>query len=99
VEGDFVRFDVADHGPGIAANKLREIFEPYVQLDGPRIDRFGGTGLGLAISREFATAMHGELSVTSTLGKGSVFTLRLPRATLNTPPRARTAPRTERARR
>jgi signal transduction histidine kinase len=99
VDGDFVRFDVADHGPGIAANKLREIFEPYVQLDAPRIDRFGGTGLGLAISREFATAMHGELSVTSTLGKGSVFTLRLPRATLNTPPRARATPRTERARR
>ena len=99
VDGDTVCFDVADHGPGIAANKLREIFEPYVQLDAPRIDRLGGTGLGLAISREFATAMHGELSVTSTLGKGSVFTLRLPRATLNTPPRARTAPRTERARR
>lgn len=98
-EGDVVRFDVADHGPGIAANKLREIFEPYVQLESARIDRFGGTGLGLAISREFAMAMHGDLSVTSTIGKGSVFTLRLPRATVDGTPKSRTATRMERARR
>ncbi len=77
-EGDSVRFDVADSGPGIAPDKLRAIFEPYVQLETPLLDRYGGTGLGLAISREFATGMHGELSVSSNLGKGSVFSLRLP---------------------
>jgi signal transduction histidine kinase len=81
-EPDGVSFDVADNGPGIDADKLREIFEPYVQLGTPLLDRFGGSGLGLAISREFATGMHGQLTVASTVGRGSVFTLRLPRATV-----------------
>jgi signal transduction histidine kinase len=73
-------FDVIDNGPGIAAEQLRDIFEPYVQVGTPLLDRFGGTGLGLAISREFAAGMRGQLSVDSAVGRGSVFTLRLPRA-------------------
>lgn len=77
---DSVSFDVADNGPGIAPEKIRDIFEPYVQLGTSLLDRFGGSGLGLAISREFAIAMHGQLSVASTVGRGSVFTLRLPLA-------------------
>ncbi|MGH2897446.1 MAG: ATP-binding protein, partial [Solirubrobacteraceae bacterium] len=80
VEDDAVHFDVIDNGPGIATDQLREIFEPYVQLGAPLLDRFGGTGLGLAISREFASGMRGQLSVESAEGRGSVFTLRLPRA-------------------
>jgi signal transduction histidine kinase len=79
VEDDVVYFDVADTGAGIPANKLIDIFEPYVQLDTPLLDRLGGSGLGLAISREFATGMRGELTVSSKVGSGSVFTLRLPR--------------------
>jgi signal transduction histidine kinase len=82
-EPDGVSFDVADNGPGIDGDKLREIFEPYVQLGTPLLDRFGGSGLGLAISREFAAGMHGQLTVASTVGRGSVFTLRLPRATVD----------------
>jgi signal transduction histidine kinase len=80
VESDSVFFDVADTGAGIPENKLRDIFEPYVQLDTPLLDRLGGSGLGLAISRDFAAGMRGELTVSSKLGSGSVFTLRLQRA-------------------
>ena len=79
-DGDSVRFDVSDNGPGIPGDRLHDIFEPYVQLATPALEGFGGTGLGLAISREFATGMHGQLSVTSNLGRGSVFTLRIPSA-------------------
>jgi len=77
-DGDNVRFDVSDNGPGIPGDRLRDIFEPYVQLATPPLEGFGGTGLGLAISREFATGMHGQLTVASNLGRGSVFTLRIP---------------------
>jgi signal transduction histidine kinase len=90
-----VSFRVADNGPGIDAGKLREIFEPYVQLETPLLDRYGGTGLGLAISREFANGMHGQLTVASTVGRGSEFTLRLPRATPEGTAVASTAPQAE----
>jgi len=77
-ESDAVYFDVADTGPGIPSDKLAGIFEPYVQLGAAMLDHYGGSGLGLAISRDFAAGMHGELTVRSAVGKGSVFTLRLP---------------------
>jgi signal transduction histidine kinase len=76
----FVWFDVTDTGPGIDREKLCDIFEPYVQLGAPVVDRFGGSGLGLTISREFAAGMSGDLSATSAVGRGSTFTVRLPRA-------------------
>ena len=76
---DDVVFDISDTGAGIPADQLRAIFEPYVQLPTTLLDSHGGSGLGLAISHEFATAMHGDLSVSSTLGLGSTFTLRLKR--------------------
>jgi signal transduction histidine kinase len=79
VEPQMVTFEVEDTGPGIPAERLNDIFEPYFQIDGPVRDRYGGTGLGLAISHEFAAGMHGRLSVASTVGRGSVFTLQLPR--------------------
>ena len=79
VESESVSFDVEDTGAGIPADRLGDIFEPYVQLGAPLHDRYGGTGLGLAISHEFATGMRGKLTVASTVGRGSVFTLQLPR--------------------
>jgi signal transduction histidine kinase len=79
-DGDRARFDVSDNGPGIPDDRLRDIFEPYVQLATPPLEGFGGTGLGLAISREFAAGMHGQLTVASNLGRGSVFTLHIPHA-------------------
>ncbi|MDQ6831643.1 MAG: ATP-binding protein [Gemmatimonadota bacterium] len=79
VGGDMSLAHVADTGPGIPANKLETIFEPFVQLSASMGDRQGGVGLGLAISRDLARGMDGDLSVESTLGVGSRFTLSLPR--------------------
>lgn len=70
-----VCFEVADRGPGIAAEDLERIFEEFAQVGGAE----GGTGLGLPISRRLAELLGGELTVRSTPGEGSTFTLRLPR--------------------
>ena len=75
-----VAFHVRDTGIGIPPEKLEAIFEPFVQVDGGLTRRTGGTGLGLAISRELAQAMHGRITVESELGKGSTFTVEMPRA-------------------
>ena len=77
---DTVIVQVSDHGPGIPADKLSDIFEPFVQLKSGLTDRLGGVGLGLSISRELARAMRGDLTVESTFGVGSRFTLALRRA-------------------
>ncbi|HEX2693489.1 MAG TPA: ATP-binding protein [Gemmatimonadaceae bacterium] len=71
---------VADTGCGIAPDKLESIFEPFVQLGRSLSSSHEGTGLGLAISRDLAYAMNGNLTVTSTEGVGSTFTLTLPLA-------------------
>ena len=71
---------VTDTGTGIPPDKLEAIFEPFVQLGRSLSSAHEGTGLGLAISRELARAMNGNLTVSSTLGSGSTFTLSLPRA-------------------
>jgi signal transduction histidine kinase len=74
-----VMANVADTGSGIAPDKLDAVFEPFVQLNRTRTRAVEGTGLGLSISRDLARAMGGELTVSSSLDHGSVFTLRLPR--------------------
>jgi signal transduction histidine kinase len=78
---DSVLIRVEDNGPGIAADRLDTIFDPFVQVDrtGGR-DGQHGVGLGLAISRDLALLMDGDLSVHSEPGRGSVFLLELPRA-------------------
>jgi PAS domain S-box-containing protein len=74
-----INVTVADNGAGIPDDKLDAIFEPFVQVGRDFSSPQGGTGLGLAISRDLARRMGGDLKVESRLGKGSTFTLVLPR--------------------
>lgn len=69
---------VADTGPGIEADRLARIFDEFEQADGSASSRHGGTGLGLAISRRIVERMGGTLTVDSTPGRGSVFTVAVP---------------------
>jgi len=69
---------VRDSGPGIPADKLEQIFEPFVQLRAPGDVPIGGAGLGLPISRDLARAMGGDVAATSTVAVGSMFTVTLP---------------------
>lgn len=72
----WLRFEVKDTGVGIPEDKLDKIFAMYYQVKGER--HATGTGIGLAVSSKIVKAMNGLLTVTSELGKGSVFTLCLP---------------------
>jgi len=73
-----IRFAVTDTGSGIAADKLRAIFEPFVQADSGHTRAVEGSGLGLTIGQKLARAMGGDITVESVLGKGSSFSLWLP---------------------
>ena len=70
---------VVDRGPGIAAQELGQIFDPFFRSDQARWDGKPGEGLGLAISRRFALLAGGRLEVDSQPGSGSAFRLVLPR--------------------
>lgn len=74
------RIRVSDNGIGIPADKVGKVFEPFVQVRADLSKPHEGTGLGLAISRKLAQGMGGDLTATSELGVGSVFTLTLPSA-------------------
>lgn len=69
---------VADSGCGIPADRLAYVFNSFEQADAGTTRRYGGTGLGLSISRKLARMMGGDLTVASTEGQGSTFTLNLP---------------------
>ena len=73
-----VSIEIQDSGIGIEASRQGAIFEPFVQADAGTAGRFGGTGLGLSISARLARLMGGTLSLESTAGQGSRFTLTLP---------------------
>jgi signal transduction histidine kinase len=75
---DWIELAVSDSGIGMTAEQVGKLFEEFSQAEASTAQRFGGTGLGLAISRKLARMMGGDVTVTSEIGKGSVFTVRLP---------------------
>jgi signal transduction histidine kinase len=82
VDDTKVAINVTDTGVGIPEDSLEHIFEPFVQLDRSLTRVRDGIGLGLSISRDLALGMGGDLAVESAVGKGSRFTLTLPRAAI-----------------
>ncbi len=78
-EGEIL-FTVQDTGIGIDAAHMRNVFEPFWQVQQNASRRVGGTGLGLSVTRRLARLLGGEVSVESAPGKGSTFIVRLPRA-------------------
>lgn len=77
-EDSEIRVTVEDRGPGIAADDLRHIFEPFYRGNAAVRGATHGTGLGLSLAKDIAEAMGGRLSVRSSPGQGSSFTLHLP---------------------
>lgn len=88
--GSVVYFKVIDTGVGIAADRLPHVFEQFEQADAATTRQFGGTGLGLAISRQLAQLMGGDVTATSTLGKGSTFSVCIALRAASTTPTAPT---------
>lgn len=76
---EWVRMDVQDTGIGIPEDALNRIFEPFAQADESIAYQYGGTGLGLALAQQYARWLGGDITVQSQVGKGSTFTVYLPR--------------------
>ena len=75
---DELAIAVRDTGIGIAPDQMARLFQPFIQADPTITQRYGGTGLGLTITSRFAQLLGGDVSVESTPGKGSLFTLTVP---------------------
>ncbi len=77
-DGAWVRYVVRDTGIGIASEHMDRIFDAFWQVEQPSTRRAGGTGLGLSVTRRLSRMLGGEVSVESTVGHGSAFTVSLP---------------------
>jgi len=76
-DGDELVFSVSDTGIGMTEEQLQRLFQPFMQADASTTRKFGGTGLGLTITWRFAEMLGGRITVESTPGQGSTFTLRI----------------------
>jgi signal transduction histidine kinase len=77
-----VRLDVIDEGVGIYSGDLERIFDPFTQIDSTSTREYGGTGIGLYVCQTLADALGGRIDVESVLGKGSTFSITLPRKSI-----------------
>jgi signal transduction histidine kinase len=78
-ERDWITIAVVDTGIGMTPEQMGKLFQEFSQASSATANRYGGTGLGLVISRRFCQMMGGDITVESTPGRGSTFTIRLPR--------------------
>lgn len=76
--GDEIQFAVQDEGVGISENYMDDLFKKFTQADSTTTRKYGGTGLGLSISKQLSNQLNGDITVTSSEGSGSCFTLTLP---------------------
>jgi signal transduction histidine kinase/DNA-binding response OmpR family regulator len=78
MDDEWVQFSVTDTGIGMPADELERLFQAFSQVDSSSTRKFGGTGLGLYLTRLFCEMLGGAITVKSTYGKGSTFTITLP---------------------
>ena len=82
-DGVMIHFKVMDTGIGISSEKIKKLFQPFIQAEAETTRKFGGTGLGLSIAKRFVQLFDGDIVVTSEKGKGSTFDVVFP-ATIST---------------
>jgi signal transduction histidine kinase len=75
---DWITLSVTDTGIGMTPEQMGKLFQAFSQAEASTASQYGGTGLGLAITRKFCQMMGGDITVTSAVGQGSTFTIRLP---------------------
>jgi signal transduction histidine kinase len=76
---DWVTIAVGDSGIGMTAEQMGKLFQEFSQASSATASKYGGTGLGLVISKRFCQMMGGDITVESEPGRGSTFTIRVPR--------------------
>jgi signal transduction histidine kinase len=78
-DGDWITLAVTDTGIGMTPEQIGRLFQEFSQASSATASKYGGTGLGLVISRRFCQMMGGDITVESEPGRGSTFTIRVPR--------------------
>jgi signal transduction histidine kinase len=76
---DWLNISITDTGIGMTPEQMGKLFQEFSQADASTTRKYGGTGLGLAISKRFCQMMGGDITVESAPGRGSAFTIRLPK--------------------